>query len=80
MSKFSRVIDALQAEVDMADNLGGDGYPLAFADSCRAAIRVLEAAGNVDKEKAMERVAGVPYDEDHGVYGLIAALPDKEDE
>jgi hypothetical protein len=60
-------------------------------DSCQAAIRVLEAAGKVDKERladGLEELWGVYMDE-RGTYGdmkkivgdldaLLEALPDKE--
>lgn len=50
--------------------------------SCEAAIRVLEAAGKVDKDKAMRTYGMLSYGTgDHivkKINSLLAALPDKE--
>ncbi|MCK9599109.1 MAG: hypothetical protein M0R06_08720 [Sphaerochaeta sp.] len=61
---FDAAIKHLDRAIDSADTLCGDGFPVNFSDSCRAAIRVLEAAGGFtadDKERLEKALDQIPF-------------------
>jgi hypothetical protein len=72
MSNFDAVITDLKWLVGL-----GQRARTSDVAQLHQAIRVLEAAGKVDKEKALAVVQEVTCDMDYGVYGLISALPDE---
>ena len=75
MDKLDAAIGWLRMGVDFHEESHYD------RDSCYAAIRVLGAAANVDKARALRYINfNFPNDEDWGVQALIATLPDKSED
>jgi hypothetical protein len=76
-NQFSDAIGVLENNISENEYTGIPAIASDYCERIRVAIRVLEAAGKVDKEQALSVVGDVPSDKDFGVYGLVSALPDK---
>ena len=86
MSKFDTVINNLRHHIFCLKEVHGFKDPHAF-DDYETAIRVLEAAGKVDKDdfiltiRAMMMICQTTDDDEKSLNGLLeflSALPDKE--